>query len=120
MAYIGEDKPAVKQPASLSHGFRGEDNKRRYYLTIENCRPGPEDSPRTLFIVRGETAAEVLENIMENTRISFAMNQESFKRHAHLFRQKWGCCGREELKGDQPVPAGTENLYLYFRPVPTT
>jgi hypothetical protein len=96
--------------------YIGDDNKRRYYLSIENCRPGPEDSPRTLFIVRGETAAEVLENIMENTRISFAMHQESFKRHAHIFLQRWGSLGRHELKGNEPIPEGTENIYLYFRP----
>ncbi len=99
--------------------YLAEDGTRRYYMTIENCRPGPEDSERTLFIVRGETAAEVLENIMENTRISFAKNPESFKRHAHIFRQRWGTFGRHELKGDEPIPAGTEHIYLYFRPVAT-
>ena len=96
--------------------WRESDGTRRFFLTIENYHPGPEDVTRTRFIVRGETAAEVLENIVDNTQPSFAKKSENFYKAAYLFYRGPDSCGRKPLAGTDPIPESVENLHLLFRP----
>lgn len=93
-------------------------HSRAYHLEIENYHPGPNDTARTRFLVRGETVDEVLQNIIDNTLISFAMNEEMFRKTAHLYDRRFAALGKQELIPGQPMPAGIEFIYLYFRPLP--
>jgi hypothetical protein len=96
--------------------WRESDGVRRYFLTIENYHPGPEDTTRTSFIVRGETAAEVLENIIDNTQPTFGLRPDNFRKGAFLFYRTADSCARQPLTGDMQVPQEVEQLYLRFRP----
>ena len=96
--------------------WRESDGSRRYFLTIENYHPGPEDTMRTSFIVRGETAEEVMENIIDNTQPTFSLKQENFRKAAFLFYRTAGSCARQPITGDTRIPEEVETLYLRFRP----
>lgn len=89
---------------------------RSYHIEIENYHPGPEDSSRTRFTVRGETVDEVLQNIIDNTLISFATHEAMFRKTAHLYDRRFAALGKQELLPGQQMPAGAEFIYLYFRP----
>ena len=91
-----------------------EQSTRQYFLTIENYHPGPADVKRTQFFVRGETAEEVLDNIIYNTQPSFSEKPELFRKSARLFIRREGCIGRNTISGDEVIPQGTEHLYLRF------
>ena len=89
---------------------------RRYTLRIENFHPGPEDTRRTNFNVKGNTVDEVLENIIWNTQPSFGLHEEMFRKTAHLhYSSLDAVLKRNELLSGQPMPADVEYLYLYFR-----
>jgi hypothetical protein len=89
---------------------------RSYHLEIENYHHGPEDGSRTRFVVRGETVDEVLQNIIDNTLVSFATHEVMFRKIAHLYDRRFAALGKKELLPGQPMPAGVESIYLYFRP----
>lgn len=89
---------------------------REFHLEIENYHPGAEDTTRTRFIVRGETVDEVLQNIIDNTQVGFALNEAMFRKTAHLYNRRSNALGRQELLPGSPMPAGLEFIYLYFRP----
>lgn len=91
-----------------------EQSKRQYFLTIENYHIGPNDVKRTQFYVRGETAEEVLDDIIYNTQPSFSEKPELFRKSARLFIRREGCIGRNSISGDEVIPTGIEHLYLRF------
>ncbi len=95
--------------------------QRYYTLRIENYRPGPDDTNRTQFSVRGETVDEVLENIIWNTQPSFSQWEDRFRKMAHLHTSSTDAVlKRNELLPGQPMPKGCEYIYLYFRAAPAS
>ena len=96
--------------------WRESDGTRRFFLTVDNYHPGPDDVTRTRFSVRGETAAEVLENIVDNTQPSFSKKPENFYKAAHLYYRGPDSCAQKPLTGNTPIPEWVENLHLRFRP----
>lgn len=96
--------------------WRESDGTRRFFLTIENYHPGPDDVTRTRFIVRGETVEEVLDDIVYNTQPSFYKKSENFYKAAHLFYRGPDSCAPKTLTGDADIPEWVENLHLRFRP----
>lgn len=84
-------------------------------VEIENFHHGPEDGTRSRFWVRGTTGQEVLERIQENSLVSFALKPDFFFACAHLYDRCFGSLGRQEIKPEDPIPAGRHRLYIYFR-----
>ncbi len=110
-------QPSLSSPTILIATMTSVPPRRReFHLEIENYHPGAEDTQRTRFIVRGETVDEVLQNIIDNTQVSFSSNEAMFRKTAHLYDRRSNALGRQELLPGSPMPAGLEFIFLYFRP----